>query len=55
MKNILEEIYQHKLVEVRNRKKELSVQEICNRTKCLDKPKDFFGALKKRMKALKLV
>ena len=48
MKNILEEIYQHKLVEVRNRKKELSVQEICNRTKCLDKPKDFFGALKKK-------
>lgn len=46
MKNILEEIYQHKLVEVRNRKKELSVQEICKKTKCLEKPKDFFGALK---------
>ncbi len=46
MKNILEEIYQHKLVEVRDRKKLLSVQEICARTKCLEKPKDFFAALK---------
>ena len=46
MKNILEEIYQYKLVEVRNRKKELSVQEICEKTKCLEKPKDFFSALK---------
>lgn len=48
MKNILEEIYQHKLVEVRNRKKELSVQEICARTKCLDAPKNFFAALKEK-------
>ena len=48
MKNILEEIYQHKLVEVRNRKKILSVQEICAQTKCLDKPKNFFEALKKK-------
>lgn len=47
MKNILQEIYEHKLTEVRNRKKELSVQEICARTKCNEfKPKDFFGALK---------
>jgi len=48
MKNILEEIYQHKLIEVRNRKKEISVQEICAQTKCLEKPKDFFGALKNK-------
>ena len=48
MKNILEEIYQHKLIEVRNRKKELSVQEICNRTKCLEKPKDFFAILQEK-------
>lgn len=48
MKNILEEIYQHKLVEVRDRKKNLSVQEICARTKCLDKPKNFFEALQKK-------
>ncbi|NBV06892.1 MAG: indole-3-glycerol phosphate synthase TrpC [Proteobacteria bacterium] len=48
MKNILEEIYQHKLIEVRNRKKELSVQEICTRIKCLEKPKDFFAALKEK-------
>ncbi|MBP7709608.1 MAG: indole-3-glycerol phosphate synthase TrpC [Rickettsiales bacterium] len=54
MKNILEEIYQHKLVEVRNRKKELSVQEICARTKCLEKPKDFFGALKKKNDAAEI-
>jgi len=48
MKNILEEIYQHKLIEVRNRKKELSVQEICARTKCLSKPKNFFETLKEK-------
>jgi indole-3-glycerol phosphate synthase len=48
MKNILEEIYQHKLVEVRNRKKILSVQEICDKTKCLEKPKDFFSHLQKK-------
>lgn len=48
MKNILEEIYQHKLLEVRSRKKDLSVQEICARTKCLDKPRDFFSALQKK-------
>ena len=48
MKNILEEIYQHKLLEVRNRKKSLSVQEICAATKCLEKPKNFFEALKKK-------
>ncbi|MBM5782242.1 MAG: indole-3-glycerol phosphate synthase TrpC [Pelagibacterales bacterium] len=47
MKNILEEIYQHKLVEVRNKKKILNLKEICSRLKCSDnKPKDFFGALK---------
>ena len=49
MKNILEEIYQHKLVEVRNRKKELSVQEICQRTKCLrEKSKSFFTTLQEK-------
>lgn len=47
MKNILEEIYQHKLVEVRNKKKVLSLQEICLQLKCSEKkPKDFFAALK---------
>ena len=47
MKNILEEIYQHKLVEVRNKKKVLSLQEICSQLKCSEKkPKDFFAALK---------
>lgn len=48
MKNILNEIYQHKLIEVRNRKKILSVEEICAQTKCLTKPKDFFAALKNK-------
>lgn len=48
MKNILEEIYQHKLLEVRNCKKNLSVAEICAATKCLEKPKNFFEALKKK-------
>ncbi len=47
MKNILSEIYQHKLVEVRNRKKEISVQEICAKTKCSERRiRDFFQALK---------
>ena len=47
MKNILEEIYQHKLVEVRNKKKLLSLQDICSKLKCSEnKPKDFFAALK---------
>ncbi len=47
MKNILEEIYQHKLIEVRERKKILSVPQICAQIKCVEtKPKDFFGALK---------
>jgi indole-3-glycerol phosphate synthase len=54
MKNILEEIYQHKLIEVRNRKKELSVQEICARTKCLENVQDFFGALKKKNDAIEV-
>lgn len=49
MKNILAEIYQHKLVEVRERKKVLSVQEICARTKCGErKIRDFFAALKSK-------
>ena len=48
MKNLLEEIYQHKLIEVRNRKKLLSLQEICARTKCLDAPKNFFSALQNK-------
>ena len=49
MKNILSEIYQHKLIEVRNRKKEISVQEICAKTKCSErKIKDFFKVLKNK-------
>lgn len=45
--NILHEIYQHKIIEVRNRKKNLSVQEICAKTKCNAPLKDFYQALKK--------
>jgi indole-3-glycerol phosphate synthase len=37
MQNILEEIYQNKLVEVRNRKKKLPLQEICARIKYQEK------------------
>ncbi len=49
MKNILEEIYQHKLIEVRNRKKELSTQQMCASMKCGErKIKDFFTALKNK-------
>ena len=46
--NILHEIYQHKIIEVRNRKKNISVQEICAKTKCNKPPKDFYQALKNR-------
>jgi indole-3-glycerol phosphate synthase len=46
--NILHEIYQHKIIEVRNRKKNLSVQEICAKTKCNEPLKDFYQALKNR-------
>lgn len=49
MKNLLEEIHRHKLEEVRNRKKIMSVQEICARTKCFEtKPKSFFSRLQAR-------
>ena len=44
--NILQEIYQHKLIEVRNRKKILSTQEICARTNCKRQIKDFAAALR---------
>jgi indole-3-glycerol phosphate synthase len=55
MKNILEEIYQHKLIEVRNRKKELTVQEICARIKCLENPpRNFFAALKQKNERLEV-
>ena len=49
MKNILEEIYQHKILEVRNRKKQLSTQQICAQIKCSEnKPQDFFAILKSK-------
>ncbi len=51
MKNILEEIYQHKLIEVRNRKKNISLQEICAKIKCSKREKDpffFFSKLKEK-------
>ncbi|MFM7620769.1 MAG: indole-3-glycerol phosphate synthase TrpC [Alphaproteobacteria bacterium] len=37
MANILHEIYQHKLVEVRNRKKIKDLRQICQELKCLEK------------------
>jgi len=47
--DILTEIYQHKLLEVRDRKKKISVQEICALTKCSTrKINDFFAALKSK-------
>lgn len=44
--NILEEIYQHKLIEVRNRKKQVSVDEICEKIDCNRQILDFSAALK---------
>ncbi|MBM3579433.1 MAG: indole-3-glycerol phosphate synthase TrpC [Alphaproteobacteria bacterium] len=47
MRNILEEIKQYKLIEVRNHKKVLPVSEICKQLKCQEnKPKDFLSVLK---------
>ena len=46
MANILQEIYQHKLIEVRNRKKNLSVEQICQKTDCDRVILDFSQALK---------
>lgn len=37
MPNILQEIYQHKLIEVRNRKKIKDLRQICQELKCLEK------------------
>lgn len=47
MPNILEEIYQHKLIEVRNKKKQTSLQEICAKLKCSEPTnRDFYASLK---------
>jgi indole-3-glycerol phosphate synthase len=48
MANILQEIYQYKLIEVRNRKKQLPTQQICDRIDCDRKILDFAGALKSK-------
>lgn len=48
MKNILQEIYQYKLIEVRNRKKLQAISEICAQIKCKNAPKDFYAALKNK-------
>lgn len=47
--NILQEIYQHKLIEVRNRKKILSTPEICAKTDCKRQIKDFGASLKNKI------
>ncbi|MBU6338366.1 MAG: indole-3-glycerol phosphate synthase TrpC [Rickettsiales bacterium] len=47
MTNILEEIYQHKLIEVRNKKKVVNLTDICEKLKCAEKKtRDFYSALK---------
>jgi len=48
MKNILTEIYQHKIIEVRNLKKELSLIEICQKIKHLDAKKNLYQVLKNK-------
>ena len=48
--NILEQIYQDKLIAVRNKKKELSAKEICSQINCQkDKPKDFTKAIEQKL------
>ena len=46
--DILAQIYQHKILEVRNRKKTLSLTEICAKIKCQDRPLNFYEALYKK-------
>lgn len=48
MQNILQQIYEHKLIEVRNAKKQLSVAEICQKINCQNFAKipNFFESLK---------
>lgn len=49
--NILEQIYQDKLIEVRAKKKAVPAQEICAKIKCSEnKPKDFAAALEAKIK-----
>ncbi|MFT7086596.1 MAG: indole-3-glycerol phosphate synthase [Rickettsiales bacterium] len=48
--NILEQIYQDKLIEVRNKKKQVSAQEICAQIKCGErKIKDFAAAIEAKI------
>lgn len=48
--NILEQIYQDKLIEVRNKKKQVSGQEICAQIQCLTvKPKNFSLAIEEKL------
>lgn len=58
MTNILQEIYQHKIVEVRNRKKILSLTDICRKLKeesCKQKSKyNFYQILKQKNEASQL-
>lgn len=48
MKNILSEIYEHKLIEVRNRKKQTSVEDICREIDCDRVILDFRAALRSK-------
>ncbi len=49
MENILQEIYNHKLQEVRARKKKMSTQEICDQIDCDRKPINFAKALQNKI------
>ena len=48
--NILEQIYQDKLVEVRTKKKQKSAHEICQEINCAkSRPKDFINAIEQKL------
>ena len=52
MTNILEKIYHDKIIEVRERKKHLSLENICKNIKCQNfTPNRFFNALKAKKEA----
>lgn len=55
MNNILQQIYEHKLIEVRNSKKKLAVSQICDRINCGNYQEfNFFKALENKVKNNKI-
>ena len=53
--NILEQIYQDKLIEVRNKKKQISGQELCRQIKCGNvAPRNFIATIEQKISQNKI-